>query len=325
MEMYFWHTAHFLLWTPPTSNVSARSSIPSFYNPSALYARFLPTSLVRAQSQQSYPFGARWSKMTDPTGRSAPGMINELLIWQQVHPIVLAELEWRVVSGSNSIGPYTNGEVGVLTKWWPVVFHTAQWMVAYAQSGYNSTTGQFDLGPPMYLVNEDTDPLVTRNPAFELWEWKVGLTLATRWADRMNRVGGVGPLTVKGVGPEWARLIQQGAEDIVERTVARAIAQWSLISQRLSPLPTGPAPEACRDGGSADDDEQLVYQLYEGIPSDFWDSPEFTNDHPSLVGLFGWLPDGDALGIGDDALDLDIARRTMECSWQKWNMTNMWG
>ena len=176
----------------------------------------------------------------------------------------------------------------------------------------------------MYLVNEDTDPLVTRNPAFELWEWKVGLTLAMRWADRMNRVGGVDPLTIKGVGEEWARLLQQGAEDIIGRTVARAIAQWSLVNQRLSPLP-GPAPEACRDGGSAEDEEQLVYQLYEGIPNDFWDSPEFTNDHPSLVGLFGWLPDSDALGISDDALDLNIARRTMECSWQKWNMTNMWG
>ena len=85
------------------------------------------------------------------------------------------------------------------------------------------------------------------------------------------------------------------------------------------------AYEVCRDGGSAEDEEQLVYQLYEGIPNDFWDSPEFTNDHPSLVGLFGWLPDSDALGISDDALDLNIARRTMECSWQKWNMTNMWG
>ena len=194
------------------------------------------------------------------------------------------------------------------------MFHTAQWTVAYAQSGYNSTTGQFDLGPPMYLVNEDTDPLVTRNPAFELWEWKVGLTLAMRWANRMNKVGGVDPLTIKGVGEEWAGLLQQGAEDIIGRTIAHAIARRSLINQRISSLPTGPAPEECRDsGGGVNDDEQLVYQLYEGIPNDFWDSPEFTNDHPSLVGLFGWLPDDNALGIGDDTLNVDTAGRTMEC------------
>ncbi len=34
--------------------------------------------------------------MTDPTGRSAPGEINELLIWEEVHPLVFAEYEVRL-------------------------------------------------------------------------------------------------------------------------------------------------------------------------------------------------------------------------------------
>ena len=61
-----------------------------------------------------------------PVLLGTPNIAAETLIWQQVHPIDLAELDWRIVSGSNSVGPYTNGEVGVLTKWWPVVFHAAQ-------------------------------------------------------------------------------------------------------------------------------------------------------------------------------------------------------
>ena len=57
------------------------------------YTTFLPSSLLRASSM-GYS-GARWPKMTDPTGRSAPGEINSLLIWQQPHPMYFAEIEYR--------------------------------------------------------------------------------------------------------------------------------------------------------------------------------------------------------------------------------------
>ena len=33
--------------------------------------------------------------MTDLLGRSAPGEVNELLIWQQPHPLVFAEYAYR--------------------------------------------------------------------------------------------------------------------------------------------------------------------------------------------------------------------------------------
>ena len=39
-----------------------------------MYADYLPTSLERAE-HQGYA-GARWGKMTDPTGRSAPAAAN---------------------------------------------------------------------------------------------------------------------------------------------------------------------------------------------------------------------------------------------------------
>ena len=44
--------------------------------------------MQRAQSQDR---GARWLKTTDPSGRSSRGEIDELLIWQQPHPLMVAE------------------------------------------------------------------------------------------------------------------------------------------------------------------------------------------------------------------------------------------
>lgn len=82
--------------------------------------------------------GARWSKMTDPSGRSAPGEINELLIWQQPHPLIFAEYEYRATKSK-----------ATLQKWKDVVNQTANWMADFAW--FNSSTGLYDLGPPMCM------------------------------------------------------------------------------------------------------------------------------------------------------------------------------
>ncbi|KAJ7791707.1 Six-hairpin glycosidase-like protein [Mycena olivaceomarginata] len=78
LEMYFWHSQHWALW-----------------NNWDLLLRSSSTSIARAQVQEGWPTGARWGKMSDPSGRSAPGQINELLIWQQPHPLVFANYEYR--------------------------------------------------------------------------------------------------------------------------------------------------------------------------------------------------------------------------------------
>lgn len=159
----------------------------SLINPAlTVYTRFLPTSITRAQVQQGYPAGsgARWGKMSDPSGRSAPGEINNLLIWQQPHPMILAELEYR--------NAQTNAErTGILEKWNTIVQETADFMVAYAW--WNTSTEVFDLGPPMYPVSENTDPLQTINPTFELAYWNLGLNLATQWFTRQNKTNPPNP------------------------------------------------------------------------------------------------------------------------------------
>ncbi|GME28277.1 six-hairpin glycosidase-like protein [Neofusicoccum parvum] len=162
LEMVFWHLVHWELWGK--GDLLDRSI--------GVYERFLPTSIERAE-RQGYT-GARWGKMSDPTGRSAPGEINSVLIWQQVHPFYFAELEYR-----------RNPDDATLTKWDPILSASAEWMSSYAF--YNDTTGVYDLGPPMYPVSENTNPNATVNPTFELAYWEFGLSIAAKWQQRQGK------------------------------------------------------------------------------------------------------------------------------------------
>ncbi|KAF9019784.1 hypothetical protein BDZ89DRAFT_958878 [Hymenopellis radicata] len=246
MEMYFWHAAHWALWN--NWDLLDRST--------GVYNSFLSSSIARAQIQQGWAAGARWSKMTDPSGRSSPGQINNLLIWQQPHPFVFAQYEYRAHPTEET-----------LTKWQEVLKETADWMASFAW--WNETTNVFDLGPPMYVVSEDTHPNVTINPAFELAYWRLGLEYAEQW---MTKLG------------------------------ANVPANWTLVKENLAPLPV----------------QNGTYKVYEGLEDDFWTDPEYTNDHPALVGLYGWLPE-------TPGLDLDIAKATADKVVEHWNLTNCWG
>ena len=246
MEMIFWHLQHWALWG--NWDLLNRST--------SVYSNFLPSSIHRAQVQQGYAAGARWPKMTDPSGRSSPGEINNLLIWQQPHPLVFAEYERRAFPTADTVA-----------KWAPVVRATADWMASYAW--WNESAGVYDLGPPMYVVSEDTAPNATRNPAFELAYWRFGLARAAEWVTRLG-------------------------EEVP--------AAWTEVGAGLAPLPV--------EGG--------LYAVYEGIPEDFWDTPTYTNDHPALVGLYGWLPQ-------TPGVNLEVAKATAEKVWTHWNISNCWG
>lgn len=111
--------------------------------------------------------------MTDPSGRSSPGTINNLLIWEQPHPIIFATYALRAANASSS----PSAQESVINYWRNVVVATADFMAAYAW--YNASSGHFDLGPPMYVVSEDTAPNATVNPAFELAYFRLTLQLAS--------------------------------------------------------------------------------------------------------------------------------------------------
>ena len=111
--------------------------------------------------------------MTDPTGRSAPGEINSLLIWQQPHPMYFAEVEYRSFPNRTT-----------LERWDEVLTATADFMASYAW--WNATTRVYDLGPPMYPASENTNPNATVNPAFELAYWRCGLEHESTWMERLG-------------------------------------------------------------------------------------------------------------------------------------------
>ncbi|ORY64387.1 Six-hairpin glycosidase-like protein [Pseudomassariella vexata] len=162
LEMVIWHSLHFARWN---KFPLLRRSLPN------MYSRYLPSSYDRAKAQR-YD-GARWGKMTDPTGRSAPGEINSLLIWQQPHPMYFAELEYR---------SYPNKKT--LESWDEILTGSADFMASYAF--YNESTEVYDLGPPIYPVSENTGPNATINPAFEIAYWRFGLDIAIKWKERQG-------------------------------------------------------------------------------------------------------------------------------------------
>ncbi|PYI24013.1 hypothetical protein BO99DRAFT_322326 [Aspergillus violaceofuscus CBS 115571] len=161
LEMVFWHLGHWARWNK--WEILSRSL--------GVYERFLPSSIDRAK-KQGYE-GARLGKMSDPSGASAPGPQNALLIWQQPHPMYFAELEYRA-----------SPTLETLQKWDTILNELATWMVSYAW--WNTTTQVYDLGPPMYPSSENTSPNSTYNPTFELAYWRFGLEVASDWKRRQG-------------------------------------------------------------------------------------------------------------------------------------------
>ncbi|CBX98084.1 hypothetical protein LEMA_P094930.1 [Plenodomus lingam JN3] len=243
MEMVFWHLAHWMFWQKW-----------DLYNRSIdVYKRFLPSSFERATAQ-GYN-GARIGKMNDPSGRSAPGEINSLLIWQQPHPMYFAEMEYRSFPSQ-----------ATLEKWDDVLVGVADFMASYAF--WNASTGYYDLGPPMYPVSENTKPNATINPTFELAYWRFGLDIATKWQSRLNK-------SVSEV--------------------------WTHVHDNLAPFPT----------------ENETYVTYEGIQN-MWTTPEYTEDHPGLLGIYGWLPP-------DNRLNMSIFNNTIAKVHETWNFPFSYG
>lgn len=169
MEMYLWHSAH---WIPWRKTPLLRRSI-------GVYDRFLPSSIERAR-HQGYD-GARWGKMSDPTGRSAPGEINSLLIWQQPHVFYFAEMEYKYAVANG----HHEEQKSVLQKWDNILTESANFMTSFAF--WNESTGVYDLGPPMYPASENTPPNGTTNPTFELAYWRFGLGIAATWKKRLGQ------------------------------------------------------------------------------------------------------------------------------------------
>jgi len=161
LEMHWWHAAHFALWN--RTRLLEKSL--------EWYREVLPRARELAASQ-GYA-GARWPKMTGPEGRDSPSPIGPLLIWQQPHPIVYAELCYRQHLDRSTLARYRY-----------IVFESAEFMASFA--AWDDRTRRYVLGPPVIPAQENHPPRETWNPTFELAYWAHGLRIAQRWRERLG-------------------------------------------------------------------------------------------------------------------------------------------
>ncbi|HEY3281115.1 MAG TPA: hypothetical protein VGN26_02480 [Armatimonadota bacterium] len=161
LEMTWWHDAQYALWDRWDLLNRCLS----------LYPNLLSSSKQRAQGQGFE--GARWPKNIGPEGRESPHPCNANILWQQPHPILFAELDYRAHPTRRT-----------LNRWREVVFATADFLASRAY--HNAAKDTYEIGPPIYVVSENTDPRSTLNPAFELSYWRMGLSLAQEWRRRLG-------------------------------------------------------------------------------------------------------------------------------------------
>ncbi|WP_404429255.1 hypothetical protein LG299_08670 [Microbacterium lacus] len=161
LEMHWWHHA----WLPQWGRSALLEPSLSWYE------RVLPRARETAARQGLT--GARWPKQVGPEGVEAPSPIGPFLVWQQPHPIHLAELMFRA-----------HPDASTVRRWAPIVFASADFMAAFA----SNSSGGFELGPPIIPAQESyVDGRATaRNPTFELAYWAWGLQTAIDWKTRLG-------------------------------------------------------------------------------------------------------------------------------------------
>jgi hypothetical protein len=159
--MHYWHAAHFASW----------GRTPLLERSLGWYSAILPSAREKARIQ-GYT-GARWPKMTAPNGSDSPSNVGTLLIWQQPHPIAMAELCYRAHPDRETAARYRD-----------VVFESAEFMASFAY--FDSKTVRYVLGPPVIPAQENHPARETWNPTFELEYWADALDIAGRWRERLG-------------------------------------------------------------------------------------------------------------------------------------------
>jgi hypothetical protein len=161
LEMHWWHEAHFALW----------NRLPLLEKSLNYYQKILPRAEATAK-KQGYA-GARWPKMTSPSGAESPSPVGPFLVWQQPHPIFYAELCWR-----------EHQDKATLEKFRDIVFQTADFMANYAT--WDTNTSRYVLGPTLQCAQEIFPKDKTFNPTFELAYFRWALETAQQWRERLG-------------------------------------------------------------------------------------------------------------------------------------------
>jgi hypothetical protein len=161
LEMHWWHAAHFALW----------GRLEMLERSLGYYSDILPRARETAR-RQGYS-GARWPKMTSPSGAESPSSVGPFLVWQQPHPIYYAELVHR-----------ERADRATLEQFRDVVHDTAEFMASFAS--WDDAGQRYVLGPILQGAQEIFPKDRTVNTAFEVAYWRWGLETAQRWRERLG-------------------------------------------------------------------------------------------------------------------------------------------
>lgn len=165
LEMYPWHQAYLPLWNHT-----------ELLKPSLnWYLDVLPKAITSA-SRNGFS-GAKWPKQVAYDGIDSPSPIATLLIWQQPHIIYMLELAYQAGNDEE--------RNNLLNRFWLLIKETADYMADLVV--YNRETEKYDLIPPIIPAQEAHDPTKTINPIFEVEYWRFGLSLAAKWAKRLEK------------------------------------------------------------------------------------------------------------------------------------------
>src|ERR1017187_417537 len=192
MEMYWWHAAHWALWGHPEILEKSLSHL----------TQLMPPGQAMAKLEGAK--GVKWSKMTDPTGIESPSGVGPVLVWQQPHPIYLAELVYRAHKNQDARA--------TLERYKDIVFETADYMATFVD--YDAQRKQYVLGPGINSADEKhTDLAHNLNPTMELAYWRWALETAQQWRLRL----GLAP------DPHWQDVIDHLARPTVRNGIYPAM------------------------------------------------------------------------------------------------------
>lgn len=287
LEMHWWHAAQFALW----------NRFPLLERSLDWYNQVLPSARERAKSQ-GYK-GARWAKMTDPSGRDSPSPVGTLLIWQQPHPIFYAHLAYLNKPTKQTLEKYKS-----------IVDETATWMADYAH--YDEAKDRYVLGPPFIPAQENHPARETWNATYELEYWRFGLTTAQEWRERLGLkrdplwdriIAKLSKLPVGGPGPTPPKVRITPTPSANVDPIMLAQQQNDAAKAAMSKTVAEPFDPATS-----------VYWAHENAPNSF---SVRNHDHPSMLAALGVL--------SGEMVDKETMRRTLKKVMEVWDWPSTWG